>query len=292
VPNLSSPLVSVIVPVYNAGPTIRETMDALAQQDTAEQFEIIVADNGSSDDSLAIVQSLLKSMANLRIVDASSQPGAAHARNVAASHAEGQVLAFCDADDRPAPGWLRNLFAVSQGRHAVGGRLNYSEINEPGAAQRMTFQAHGLPRLMAYLPWTSTANLMVPAAAFKRVGGFDRRFEGAGGEDVDFSWKLQEAGVSLRFAPEAVVHYRVRTRIKSQLGRLYHYAINDPLVYRLHRHAGARRRSLRGVIWGWLRVLVTLPTCVVPRYRYRWLRRVASQLGWLVGSFRHRVIYL
>jgi GT2 family glycosyltransferase len=286
------PIVSVIIPVYNAEGTLLETLNALVGQDFEEPFETIVADNGSTDRSVEIAQGFRELLPDLRVVDASDRPGASYARNSGGDHARAALLAFCDADDRPSSGWLRNLVSASEcGRAAVAGRLEYDTLNSASIIVNRN-QDQVLPRLMQYHPFASTANLLVPANSFHAVRGFDQRFTGAGGEDVDLSWKLQEAGIPLVFAPEAIIHYRLRESRKASLKRLYHYATNDPLVYKLHRHAGARRRSPAKVLLGWFRLAAQLPLCIHRPRRHHWERQVVKQFGWVVGSMRHRVIFL
>src|SRR6266545_10527 len=97
---------SVVVPCFNSAKTIAIQLEALANQTWSEPWEVIVADNGSTDSSVAIAESYKKRLPHLRIVDASDRRGAGHARNVGAAAAAGDLLAFCDADDEVAPGWL------------------------------------------------------------------------------------------------------------------------------------------------------------------------------------------
>jgi glycosyltransferase involved in cell wall biosynthesis len=289
-----TPSVSVIIPMRDAAATVGQTLEALGKQDLDVPFEVIVADNGSTDGSQDMALGYTPAVPGLRVVDASGRPGAAFARNVGASAAAAPLLAFCDADDIPEPGWLRNLLDASRGQHAVGGRLAYDRLNP--TLDRSThgrLQEAGLARPMGYLPFSSTANLLVPARAFADVGGFDEEhFRSASSEDIDLCWRLQEAGLPLRFTPHAVVQYRLRGNRRDHLRRLFHYAVSDPLVYRRHAAFGARRRRPRGVLWGWAQLVLTWPTCVTRSGRDRWTRRLAKQVGWLVGSIRHRVIYL
>src|ERR1700756_5684791 len=96
---------SVIIPCYNVGDNIAAQLEALAGQQWSEPWEVIVADNGSTDNSLQVVRECARRLPELRIIDASGKAGAAHARNVGARAATGDYLAFCDADDEVAPGW-------------------------------------------------------------------------------------------------------------------------------------------------------------------------------------------
>src|SRR4051812_42896987 len=99
-------MLSVIIPCYNAAETIGVQLDALTTQPCAEPFEIIVADNGSTDGTRGVVFRHQAHFPHLRIVDASARRGSACARNVGARMAAGDKLAFCDADDEVAPRWV------------------------------------------------------------------------------------------------------------------------------------------------------------------------------------------
>src|SRR3990172_11101424 len=96
---------SVIIACLNGARTIAAQLEALAGQQWSHPWEVVIADNGWSDDWLDIVRSYQDRIPNIRIVDASDRRGQPHALNVGAAAAKGEALAFCDADDEGAPGW-------------------------------------------------------------------------------------------------------------------------------------------------------------------------------------------
>src|SRR3989337_1593891 len=97
---------SVVIPCLNGARTIGAQLEALASQQWSQPWEVVIADNGSNDDSLAIVRSYQDRIPNIRIVDASDRRGQPHALNVGAAAAKGEALAFCDAGRAVAPGWV------------------------------------------------------------------------------------------------------------------------------------------------------------------------------------------
>jgi glycosyltransferase involved in cell wall biosynthesis len=97
---------SVVIPCLNAADTIATQLEAVANQKWSETWEVIVSDNGSTDNTLSIVKEFSDRIFNLRIVDASGRKGVAHAYNTGAKAAVGESLVFCDADDEVASGWL------------------------------------------------------------------------------------------------------------------------------------------------------------------------------------------
>src|SRR3712207_5405247 len=105
------PSVSVVIVMRNAAATIGEQLEALSRQDYAGPWEVVVADNGSTDDSVAVVRQWEGRLPGLQIVDASLRRGVSYARNAGVVASSGEVIAFCDADDVAEPDWLRRLVA-------------------------------------------------------------------------------------------------------------------------------------------------------------------------------------
>lgn len=85
---------SVIIPCFNVANTLNAQLEALACQQWSEPWEIIVADNGSTDETVASARQYEQKLSNLRIVDASSRRGASHARNVGALAATASRSSF------------------------------------------------------------------------------------------------------------------------------------------------------------------------------------------------------
>lgn len=100
--------ISVIVPVYNAEKTIERTIDALAAQ-TYPQFEVIMVDNGSTDNTSKICLEYQHNDSRFKYVY-TDQRGVSNARNIGIAHAKGDYICFCDADDVPAENMLKILF--------------------------------------------------------------------------------------------------------------------------------------------------------------------------------------
>ena len=95
---------SIIIPCRNAARTIEETLQALADQKWPAAWEVIVADNGSTDNLARVVAKYTLRIPHLRLVDASARRGASYARNIGVNAATGEYILFCDADDVPAAG--------------------------------------------------------------------------------------------------------------------------------------------------------------------------------------------
>src|SRR5207253_8877584 len=102
--------ITVIIPCFNAADTLGFQIEALAGQECPEPWELIIADNGSTDGSVKVAESYQPKVPHLRVIDASERRGVAHVRNVAVRAAQGEAVIFCDADDIVSPGFLAAMY--------------------------------------------------------------------------------------------------------------------------------------------------------------------------------------
>lgn len=214
-------LVSIVLPVYNGLPDLDEQLEAIAAQDYTGDVELIVSDNGSTDGLRAHLENLSLPM-TIRMVDASGKRGVSYARNVGVKAARGDIVAFVDHDDVAHKTWLTALVHALDSFDAVGGALEVESLNSPEVASWRTVPPPGALFRSAYLPYAPGSNFAMWRRVFEKVGDFDEDFVG-GAEDVDYSWRIQQAGSTLGHAADAVVAYRVRTTIRRSFeqGRAY-----------------------------------------------------------------------
>jgi GT2 family glycosyltransferase len=198
------PLISVVVPVLNGMPWLEHQLLALSTQQVPVEWEVMVADNGSEDETRACVARWTERDPRIQLVDASAGHGAAAARNVGVRSARGGLVAFCDADDVVRPGWLASVSAALADSDLVAGVFDFGALHgdpnslpAPAATRQLGFLAFGL-----------SANLAVRREAFEAVHGFAEEL--SPGEDVDLCWRLQLAGYRFAVAPDAVVEKRER----------------------------------------------------------------------------------
>lgn len=210
------PEISVIIPTYNGGWVLRRTLEALAAQDASPQrYEIIVVDDGSTDGSVD-GHDLRVGPAVVRLLCQANR-GRAAARNLGAAEARGRALLFLDADIWATPGLVSAHLAHHAGRANLG--VQGRSIAHPDSLKSVFMRATNLVpditvRRRRNLSPTHviTRNFSVTAAAFRDVGGFDEGFAGYGWEDMELGTRLQQAGVSLRYEPAALVyHYHIQT---------------------------------------------------------------------------------
>ena len=109
---MSAPLVSVIVPAYNAQGTLRRCVESITSQSYPE-LEILLLNDGSKDGTLALCRQLAAADARIRVVD-KPNTGAADTRNQGLALAKGEYIQFADSDDYLLPGCTANLVAAAQ----------------------------------------------------------------------------------------------------------------------------------------------------------------------------------
>jgi glycosyltransferase involved in cell wall biosynthesis len=256
-------LVTVLVPARDAAADIDAQLRAIAAQDYAGAFEVVVADNMSTDGTPERARREAEALGlDLRVVDASGALGVSHARNVGCRAARGELIAVCDADDAVAPGWLSALVAAAARYDMVGGSLDLSVVNPPHVlGWRLLTPGDALPSRYGFLPYAHGCNFAVWRAVWERVGGWDESIR-AGCDDIEFAWRLQLAGHALGPAPDAVVHYRLRDTLAGHARQSYGYHRNAGLLLRRfapHGARGSRPAAVAGEILQLLRPLPATP---------------------------------
>ena len=286
--------VSVVMPAFNAAKTISRQLDALARQTTEVRWELIVADNGSTDTTAEVVSRWAGTVPALRVVDASDGRGPSYARNFGARQATGELLLFCDADDVVDPGWIAAMVAAWRGgADLLGGRLDVETRNDPDVLMwRGPIQDTGLPVAYGFMPYSISANFGCTAEAFRRFNGFDESILSASGEDVDICWRAQMQGYTLAFVPNAVVAYLFRHDLGGALRQALGYGASIPGLYKAYRDDGFPRPPLRQQARRIRRHLRKAPMLLQGRGpRGWWLWQSAFLLGRLKGAIENRVLF-
>jgi GT2 family glycosyltransferase len=284
--------VSVIIPCLNNASTLATQLAALAAQSYAEPWEIIVADNGSTDETLAIARQFGDRLPHLHVIDASEVGGSAYARNMAAAAAQGEFLLFCDGDDEVGAGWVAAMAAALETADLVGGQMEYWRLNEPWLVKAYGCES-GLELFESgYLKFASGCNLGIRRAVHNAIGGFDETLLRL--QDVDYSWRVQQAGFKLSYAPDAIVHFRLRGSIPGVCRRAFKFGYTEPFLYQKHRDKGMPQ------ILTWkpmVKTAVLLPLRLLTSLRDKAsLCKVLMECCWrggeLYGCIKHRYLPL
>ncbi len=293
---MREPELSVVLPFRNGAATIGDQLEALARQESSRPWELILVDNGSTDESLEIVAEYGPRLPAHQVVEATDLPGAPHACNRGVAVSRGKAVAFCNDDDVVDDHWVEAMAdALSRHEHVVG-RLDHDRLNEPWVLEVRGRPQAGAPAewgVRPYLPFGFGCTIGVSRRLHDAVGGFDEELIPAG-EDMDYCWRLQLAGAELRFVPEAVTHYRLRHGLREIYRQGRNYGIGNVLVYKKHRQLG-----LASLPHPWLagaRAWLSLAKSLVVAWNKVRLGRFLWNLGWrtgmLEGSIRQRVLLL
>jgi glycosyltransferase involved in cell wall biosynthesis len=240
----SVPSLTVVMPFRDAESTVAAQLRALDDQDYSGSWEVVLVDNRSVDGSRAIVDGWAASREHVRVVEAGDADGVAHARNVGMLSARGEVLAYCDADDVVAPGWLTALVDRLGDCELAGGLVETGALNPPTVvAWVRANKRDGLQVAQRFLPYAPGSNFAVRREVALAVNGWDESYP-YGGNDVEFSWRVQLAGNRIGWAPDAIVLYRLRATLRGRARQAFWGGYSDVQVVRDFRARGARRRPI------------------------------------------------
>ena len=273
--------VSVIIPAYNAASTIAGCIKSVLAQSTSEKFEILVVDDGSTDDTALIAMRYPK----VRVLR-QENAGASAARNLGAREARGWILCFIDADCTATPHWMDSLAqAIRGGADGAKGTLLTSQ---PEAVARFT-QIEYEDRYDRMLARPRIDFIDMGSAAYRRdvvlgigEGGFDTSYPGASVEDQEFSFRLAKLGCDLRFVPEATVYHRHPTTLRAYVRRKFNIGRWKVMVHARHpervisdSHTPPSLKAQLLLFWGLVVALLLSP-----------VRPGAARLStWLLATF-------
>jgi glycosyltransferase involved in cell wall biosynthesis len=184
-------LVSFIIPVRNDAVRLRRCLTTIRANTPANAaIEIVVADNGSTDETPEVARAF-----GARVLTLPSLSVAA-LRNRAAAEAQGQVLAFVDADHEIDPHWVASAIdSLSASDVAAVGALCFAPADGTWV-QRMYDALRGRTQGQSDVEWLGSGNMAVRRELFDKVGGFDVSLETC--EDVDLCQRLRQAGLRVR----------------------------------------------------------------------------------------------
>lgn len=185
----SQPLVSVIIPMYNASSFIKETLQSVFQQ-TFQNFEVIVVDDQSTDNSYQLVSEMLSAYSNLSLLKNVQNSGVAISRNKGVSYAKGRFICFLDADDLWLPNKLEVQVAFMLKYGYAFSFTSYQFADETGkpikapitVPEKISYQQ----ALRDHTIWTSTVMLDLEQLSKEEIAMPDVRR----GQDTATWWKI------------------------------------------------------------------------------------------------------
>ena len=193
------PLVSVIIPVYNGARYLRAALESVFAQ-TYRPFEVIVVDDGSTDDSGVIAQSF----PDVHYINQANQ-GVAAARNNGIEAARGEFFAFLDQDDLWTPEKLKSQIALHLSNPDLGYTLTQQQFFlEPGESLPAWFRKELFDSV--HTGWV-LGTLVVRRSAFEKIGNFATGYSAA--SDGDWFFRAKASGIPMDVVPELLLLKRI-----------------------------------------------------------------------------------
>ncbi|PYE82219.1 GT2 family glycosyltransferase [Pseudoroseicyclus aestuarii] len=275
-----------MIPHYNDTERLDRCLGALAPQVEGQPVEVLVVDNGSTQD----LAPLIAAYPFARFVTEPSK-GAAPARNRGVAESTAPWLFFLDADCVPAADWLRTALAIGGVEGILGGQVTlFDETPAPRSGAEAFETVFGFPQqdYVERKGFSVTANLLTTRSVFEAVGPFD----GTLAEDIDWCRRAGRAGYPIAYRPELEVAHPTRSdwpALRKKWRRIAHEG------YIFHGTAPGQRLSwaLRGLAMP-LSALVHLPRVLTsPRLASSAERRAGAwillrlrllRMGWMLSQ--------
>ena len=245
------PGISVVIPTFNRSQSLARLLAALPTESIeAGSTEVIVVDDGSTDDTASVVRRSAVPVRYLRQAGA----GPAAARNTGWRASSAPIIAFLDDDCVPRPGWLTDYLVAFEDPRAGGVGGTIEPLTDSFIADFITADGlvdHGRPPAGgadAGPTYLVTANAAFRRAALEAANGFDERYRLdrpgrtgriVAGEDVDLCWRIVEAGWTLKRSPGATVAHDHRIALDDLMRTYFRHGRARREIGRRHRGRGA-----------------------------------------------------
>jgi len=229
---------SIIIPTFNGASRIGNCLDSLVKQTTGRDVEILVVDDGSTDNTANVV----KGYSSVRLI-AQANAGPASARNRGALEAKGKILLFTDDDCVPMPDWLGAMLEPFKDSDVVGAKGVYRTHQKSLAARFVQIEYEDKYRLMAGLPsidFIDTYSAGFRRGRFLEMTGYDTSFPVACAEDVELSYRMSARGWRMKFVPAAIVYHTHPDTFSRYLKKKYKFAFWRVLAVRKNPSKGVK----------------------------------------------------
>lgn len=237
--------ISVIIPTYNRLDALELTLLALAKQTLpSDQFEVILVDDGSTEDIPAMLQSL--DLPYTFHFLQQSHRGPAAARNLGASQAQGDILLFLDSDMIAVPELLTQHLKshTNPSRLMIGPRSCYTVGGKMRPYEEFDYRPDGTDPRLDKLPLSFqevfTCNLSICQAGWQQIGGFDEQLSSF--EDVEFAYRAEQSGMQIMLNPQALAYHNHALDFQERRSKAAAYARCAPLLF--HKYPEMRSKIL------------------------------------------------
>ncbi|MHC4552020.1 MAG: glycosyltransferase family 2 protein, partial [Planctomycetota bacterium] len=202
------PFLSVIVPVYNDNKGLAILLESLTQQTyPRDRFEVIIVDNGSSED----VKAVTDQYPDVILLYENEIQSSYAARNKGINHAKGTIFVFIDSDCRATDNWMTEAIAklIESDTDMLGGEVAFDISQNPSAAEYYDAIHNFQFEEKIKRGTCGGGNTFVQKYVFDKIGLFPPHIQSGG--DVYFSKKATDSGFTLIYAPDAKVYHPART---------------------------------------------------------------------------------
>lgn len=217
------PIISVIIPVYNDPNGLKDTLKSLVNQDyPSESFEIIVADNGSKDNTLEIAEEFAqKNNAIIKVVVEDNIQSSYAARNRGIVASKGSIIAFIDSDMSVGVDWLTRIYDSMEKSKAdylaCGVNIYFEEKSIFTLYDKMTgFPIENYTKKAHFAP---TCCLVVRKNVFEYLGLFDSRLISSG--DLEFGNRVYESKRNLYYDSSIIMKHPARSSLKQLVKKFF-----------------------------------------------------------------------
>ena len=229
---------SIIIPTFNGASRIGKCLDSLSGQTAGLDVEILVIDDGSTDNIAAVAGGY----SSVRLIT-QANAGPAAARNRGALAARGKILLFTDDDCVPMPNWLDAMLAPFADPEVVGAKGVYRTHQRGLAARFVQTEYEDKYRLMARLPdidFVDTYSAGFRRDRFLEMRGYDTSFPVACAEDIELSYRMSARGWKMKFVPSAIVYHTHPDTMSRYLKKKYKFAFWRVLAVRKNPSKGVK----------------------------------------------------
>jgi glycosyltransferase involved in cell wall biosynthesis len=236
--SLAARSASIVIPTFNGASRIGNCLDSLVKQTAGQNVEILVVDDGSTDNTANVV----RGYSSIRLVF-QANAGPASARNRGALEAQGKILLFTDDDCVPMPDWLEAMLGPFRDPEVVGAKGVYRTHQKSLAARFVQIEYEDKYRLMAGL--ASIDFIDTYSAGFRRdrfleMTGYDTSFPVACAEDIELSYRMSARGWKMKFVPAAIVYHTHPDTLSRYLKKKYKFAYWRMLAVRKNPGKGVK----------------------------------------------------
>ena len=284
---------SVIIPCFNASATIAVQLEALSTQEWSKPWELIISDNGCTDNSIEIARKYKDKFNAFKIVDSSARRGSAFARNKGVSEANADKIAFCDADDEVTPGWVAAIGDALDEHEVACGRFRFDKFNAPIVAKRSAKSWESGLYIGKFLPGGGSGNCGIKKNIHQSIGGFDEHLQH--GEDADYFWKLQLEGYKLHVVNDAIIQIRI-SRVDPSFSYMFrrgkNRAASNYWCYKRYQQYGMKPPApIAKTFFEWVKLLKNVSRSYLrgENKKLELSHKFVLKTGNLVGEFQGRL---